>query len=101
MTAADDFDSAGLVAFARTIGTVAETLSIDSQQVVSATIKADDDNSGSVYVGGPNVNTTSAGFRLKAGQALSGVTISDLKSVWIVGSGSGQKVYVFGLLPNG
>jgi len=54
-------------------------------------IKADDDNSGNVYVGGSGV-TTSDGFRLSAGQGIT-LEIDDASKIYVIADSSGQKVY--------
>ncbi|OYT30289.1 MAG: hypothetical protein B6U94_06970 [Thermofilum sp. ex4484_79] len=54
-------------------------------------IKADDDNSGNVYIGGSGV-TTSNGFRLKAGQGIS-FEIDDASKVYAIADSTGQKVH--------
>jgi len=54
-------------------------------------VKADDDNSGNVYVGGSGV-TTSNGFRLGAGQGIS-LEIDDASKIYVIADSSGQKVH--------
>ena len=60
-------------------------------------IKADDDNSSSVYVGKSDVTagTTDAtdGFRLKAGQAIS-LAVSNTNLIYVIGGANNQKVFV-------
>lgn len=95
MTRANDLVVPSVRAVKITIDTNRESL-MDNQFTpnVSATIKADDANSNDVFVGGSNVSAI-AGFRLDAGQALSGVVISDLSRVFIVGGAAAQVVWVF------
>lgn len=58
-------------------------------------IKADNDNTGSIYVGREDV-TSSDGFRLEAGEAIM-IEIDDLSKVYVVGSASGQNFYWMGV----
>jgi hypothetical protein len=63
-------------------------------------VKADDDNSGSIYVGfhsgitADSGNSTS-GFRLKAGQALT-LEISNTNLLYLIGSAASQKFSILG-----
>ena len=74
------------------VGTSRVPVSPTSLRVRSATIKADDNNTGKVFVGGPDV-TTSNGYALYPGQAVD-LFIDDLSSVYLVADSEGQLVYV-------
>ncbi len=52
-------------------------------------IKADLGNSNNVYVGGPNVLTTT-GFMLDAGEVTPPIHIDDLSKVWVIGGAASQ-----------
>jgi hypothetical protein len=98
------------------MATGSNTIGAAAAQVVSTTptvcsagvqLKADDDNTGSIYVGyssAVTAGTTPAtdGVRLKAGQSYFvpaaklrslGSTVADASNVWAIASASGQKIY--------
>jgi len=78
-----------------TVGTVPACLSPNGASIPirSVTVKADDDNTGSVYIGFSSSVTTTDGFRLKAGQGID-IAIDDLNKVWVVADADGQKIYI-------
>lgn len=73
-----------------TAGTAAVQVSASSVEISSMVIKADDDNTGTLYVGNSDDVTTSNGFRLEAGQALQ-MDIADLSEVWLIASADGEE----------
>jgi len=75
-----------------TVGTSRVPVSGEPVKVRSVTIKADDNNTAKVYVGGGDV-TTGNGFALYPGQAVD-IFIDDLSSVYLVAESEGQLVYV-------
>jgi hypothetical protein len=98
------------------MATGSNTIGASAAQVVSTTqtvcssgvqLKADDDNTGSIYVGYSNAvtaGTTPAtdGVRLKAGQSYFvpaaklralGSPVADASNVWAIASAAGQKIY--------
>ncbi len=68
-----------------------------SSQVLTTglTIKADDDNAGSVYVGGTNSVSSTTGYRLKAGQNVF-IACANANEVFIVATQASQRVHVIG-----
>lgn len=54
-------------------------------------VKADDSNTGNIYVGGSGV-TTSSGFKLQAGQGIS-FEIDDASKVYVIADADNQKVH--------
>ena len=74
------------------VGTSRIPISSASLRVRSVTVKADDNNTGKVFVGGPDV-TASNGYALYPGQAVD-LFIDDLSSVYLVADSEGQLVYV-------
>jgi len=67
---------------------------VGDKPTVIVVIKADDDNSGNIYLCVNNsACTTSNGFRLKAGQALT-IEIDNLNKLYLVADSDGQKAYV-------
>ena len=91
-------DGAGASATAAALATVAGTTAQDLVQVL---LKADDDNTGSIYVGASTVaanGSTGAHMRLKAGQS---VTLgpgspfqADLTATYVRGSDGNQTCWV-------
>ena len=61
---------------------------------LSITIKADDDNTDDVYIGKTGVTTTN-GFRLRPGQAIT-LYISDPSILYAISGSTGQKVHILG-----
>jgi len=61
---------------------------------LSITIKADDDNTDDVYIGKSGV-TTSNGFRLRPGQAIT-IFISNPSVLYAISGSTGQKVHIIG-----
>lgn len=63
---------------------------------VGVIIKADDDNSGDVYIGNSDVTAGGAdatdGFRLTAGDGMF-IEVDDANMVYAIGSAAGQKLY--------
>lgn len=59
------------------------------------TIKADDDNTDSIYVGVATGVTTSTGYRLKAGQSVF-VGCSNANLQWVISGAASQKIHVIG-----
>lgn len=76
-----------------TIGTAAvPVLDASRHTDISVRVKADDDNSGSIYLGNSLGVLTTTGWRLKAGQELE-LFVSDIGQIFAIASGSGQKIY--------
>lgn len=75
-----------------TVGTSVTRLSNSSVHCRVVIIKADDDNSGNVYVGFDENVTTSTGFRLKAGQGVE-LVINNLNKIYLIADSDDQKVY--------
>ena len=61
---------------------------------LSITIKADDDNTDDVYIGKTGVTTTN-GFRLRPGQAIT-LYISNPSILYAISGSTGQKVHILG-----
>lgn len=59
------------------------------------TVKADDANSGTVYVGKSGV-TTSTGFPLGAGQSID-IPVANVNAVYVIASGAGQHIAYLGI----
>lgn len=76
-----------------TVDTTPVQLSSQSFKVKTITIKADDDNTGNVFVGFDDTVSPTNGFRLAAGQGLE-LLIDDVSKVWVVADTAGQKVHV-------
>lgn len=79
-------------AFQLTVGTSSVQLSED-KRIKSVTIKADDDNTGNIYVGFSSTVSSSNGFRLKAGQGIE-IMINNLNKIWVVADEDNQKVHI-------
>lgn len=87
-----------------TIGTTASDLRTltGAQFASSVSFRTPAGNSGTVYVGGPEVNSTTEGFGLPAGaQVTTGQLMAnksgeqfDLSQIFVVGSTGGQILYV-------
>ena len=60
------------------------------------TVKADNDNAGTVYVGNNDNITPSNGFRLQAAESVI-IEIDDLAKVFAFGSQANQKIYWLGV----
>jgi hypothetical protein len=76
-----------------TIGASAVAVLDASQHTdIGVRVKADDDNSGSIYLGNSSAVLTSTGWRLKAGQELE-LFVSDVGQIFAIASGAGQKLY--------
>ena len=60
------------------------------------TIKADNDNAGTVYIGNNENITSSNGFRLQAAESQN-IEIDDLAKVFAFGSQASQKLYWLGV----
>jgi len=61
---------------------------------LSITIKADDDNTDDIYIGKTGVTTTN-GFRLRPGQAIT-IYISNPSILYAISGTAGQKVHILG-----
>jgi len=61
---------------------------------LSITIKADDDNTDDIYIGKTGVTTTN-GFRLRPGQAIT-IFISNPSVLYAISGSTGQKVHILG-----
>jgi len=90
-----DLDSAtGIYSAQVTVGTTAVQLA--TNQAVHAgcevVVKADDDNTGYVYIG-PSGVTTSTGFRLNPGQSIS-YRVDNVNRLYAIASAASQKVHV-------
>jgi hypothetical protein len=84
-----------VVGFQQTIGTSETTLTA-AVLTSGATLKADDDNDGSIYLGKQTGLTSgNALYRLKAGQSVF-VSIDNLNKFYGLGSVAGQKLYAIG-----
>lgn len=80
-------------AFQITVGQTPVPLSWSPVQTVSVTLKADDDNTGNIYIGFDDKVSPTTGFRLKAGQGID-IAIDYLSKIWVVADADGQKLYV-------
>ena len=65
-------------------------------------IKADDDNTGSIYLGFANDITANAGVstsgaRMKAGQSIGDLRVSNTNLIWLIGSAAGQNYVLIGV----
>jgi len=79
-----------------TVGTAADRI-IDNGAYTptkSIVLKADDDNSNSVYIGGPSVSVAQNGFRLKAGQMVPMIDVIDLAEIYAIGGAAAQVLWV-------
>lgn len=79
------------------IGTSAVQITTsDIKCIFGVLVKADDDNSGDVYIGPKGVTAGTAdatdGIRLKAGDSVF-IEIDNANKVYAIGSAAGQKVY--------
>ena len=74
-----------------TVGTT--PVQLPEKSVQSVTIKADDDNSGNIYVGFDDTVSTTTGFRLKAGQGID-IAIDNLSKIWLVADADNQKAHI-------
>jgi len=83
-----------LGSFQITVGTDKQRLS-DDFPTYTVVLKADDDNTGNIYVGNSDV-TTSSGLRLSPGQSLS-IDIDNLNKVYVIADTADQKLYVLWL----
>jgi len=76
-----------------TVGTSAVQLTTESIECKKGVlIKADDDNTGNIYVGNSDSVTSSTGFKLKAGQGVT-VEINDPSKIYLIADADNQKVY--------
>lgn len=75
------------------VGTTEVQLTTETD-CLSITIKADDDNTDDVYIGKSGV-TTSNGFRLRPGQAIT-IYISNPSILYAISGSTGQKVHILG-----
>jgi len=76
-----------------TVGTTAVQLTSESTPIKKGVvIKADDDNTGSVYIGKDNTVSTTTGFRLDAGQGIA-IEVDDASKIWLVADADSQKVH--------
>ncbi len=75
-----------------TVGTT--SIKLDNISTKTVTIKADDDNSGNVYICiNKDPCTTDTGFRLKAGQGIS-IDIDNLSKITTIADVDNQKIHV-------
>lgn len=79
-----------------TVDTSPVQVSTSSVKTRIVIVKADDDNTGNVYVGFDSGVSSTNGFRLVAGQAVE-LAIDDLSKIWLVADAVGQKVHVLWL----
>ena len=79
-----------------TIGTSAESVNDNAPVagVDSIIIKADDDNTNSIYLGGTQVTVAQNGFRLKAGQMIPIIDIRDLSELYAIGGAASQVLWI-------
>ena len=75
------------------VGTTEVQLTTETD-CLSITIKADDDNTDDIYIGKSGV-TTSNGFRLRPGQAIT-IFISNPSVLYAISGTAGQKVHILG-----
>jgi len=76
-----------------TVGTTAVRLTSESTPTKrGVVIKADDDNTGNVYIGKDNTVSTTTGFRLGAGQGIT-IEVDDASKIWLVADADSQKVH--------
>lgn len=78
----------------KTVGTSASQLASNAAKS-GFTLKADDDNTGNIYLGTSGVTAANALFRLKAGQAVF-VSIDNANRLYAIASAASQKLYVIG-----
>jgi len=76
-----------------TVGTSAIQVSSESIACKQVILKADNDNSGDIYVGKDSSVSSANGFRLMPGEAVT-IPIDDLSKIWVIATTSGQKLYV-------
>ena len=80
----------------KTVGTSAVQLQTASYSLAfGAVVKADDNNTGNIYVGEEGV-TTSTGFRLAFGQGVK-VEINNINKIYVIASAASQKVHYLGM----
>ena len=76
-----------------TLGTTAVQLTSTSILTKKGVlIKADDDNTGSVYIGKDDTVSTTTGFRLSAGQGIA-IEVDDASKIWLIADADNQKVH--------
>lgn len=81
-------------AFQETVGISAVQLTTLATQT-GVTIKADDDNTDSIYLGNSSGVTTSTGYRLKPGQQVF-LSSTNANIVWAISGTASQKIHVIG-----
>lgn len=81
---------------AGTAGTAASTLGTASKDIIQVSIRAAANNSGTVYVGGSGV-TTSTGWPLTAGESVD-IGISKAEAVYVIASAASQAYRWLGLV---
>ncbi|MHC1624453.1 MAG: hypothetical protein ACXQS2_00350 [Methermicoccaceae archaeon] len=76
-----------------TVGTTAVRLTSEPTPAKKGVvIKADDDNTGSVYIGKDNTVSTTIGFRLGAGQGIT-IEVDNASKIWLIADADNQKVH--------
>jgi len=79
-----------------TVGTTAVQLTTTTTSLsFGVLVKADQNNTGNVYVGDSSVSTTN-GFKLSPGQAIE-IEIDDASKIYVIADAADQKVYWFGV----
>lgn len=74
-------------------GTGVSILDASQPTDIGVRVKADDDNTGSIYIGNASkIPTTSAGWRLKAGQELE-ISAGNVNQIFAIASAGSQKLY--------
>jgi|GEM_PF-3270298 len=81
-------------AYQETVGTSAVQLTGLTTQT-GVTIKADDDNTDSIYLGNSSSVTTSTGYRLKPGQQVF-LSANNANIAWVISGSASQKIHVIG-----
>jgi len=75
-----------------TVGTTPTRIMEKTTSIKAVAIKADDDNTGNIYVGFSEEVSEANGFKLAKGQFIE-ININDLSKIYLVGSASNQKVH--------
>jgi len=75
----------------KTVGTTAVQITTISEQNFGITVKADDDNTGNIFIGDSGVSTTT-GFRLKAGQGIT-VELNNPSALYAIADAADQKIH--------
>lgn len=63
------------------------------------TVKADNSNGGGIYIGGPNVGVAQNGFKLLAGEGISGIKLDEVGRMYAIADAITQVLWIFYLGP--